>query len=65
MVDYEKLYYKLLNAITESIEILEQTQDETEQEFINSNPDKDEIVRHFSQVKQKSHKIYTLNKPLE
>ena len=37
MTDYKTMYYKLFNAITDAVEILQQAQKETEEIYINTS----------------------------
>ena len=54
MPDYEKMYYKLFNSITDIIEQLKQVQIEAEEEFINSNNnDYNEKTNHLQLIKLK------------
>lgn len=42
MTDYKSMYYKLFNAITDVVEILQQAQKEAEEIYINTSDDEDE-----------------------
>ena len=41
MPDYKTMYYKLFNAVTDAVEILQQAQSEAEERYIESS-EKDE-----------------------
>ncbi len=45
MLDYEKLYFKLFNEITKTIESLEKAREEVFEKFVESNPTKDEATK--------------------
>ncbi|MDO4744384.1 MAG: hypothetical protein Q4A86_03260 [Clostridia bacterium] len=45
MPDYKKLYHKMFNAITDTIEYLQKVQLESEEEYIKACEDKQKIIR--------------------
>ena len=58
MVDYQKLYSKLFNEITKVIESLERVQEETFNEFVESNPHRDEIKKLVSNINFKNNNSF-------
>ena len=47
MPDYEKMYKKLFNKVTDAIEILKEAQIETEEIYINSSEEEDKERKVF------------------
>ena len=45
MADYKTMYYKLFNAITDAVEILQNAQAETEEMYINTPENKPIILK--------------------
>ena len=60
MVDYEKLYFKLFNEITKTIESLEKAKEEVFRKFVESNPSKAEARRFTENTDPENRKCYVL-----
>ena len=60
MVDYEKLYFKLFNEITKTIESLEKAREETFEIFVESNPTKDQARKFVENTNPKKCNSYIL-----
>ena len=54
MVDYKKLYLKLFNEITKTIDSLEKVREEAFNEFAKSNPSKEDTKDFVSNMELKS-----------
>ncbi len=56
MVNYKKLYFRLFNAITDAIEILQKAQIDTEEAYMDEGDDE------ITEQKLKKFKIHSFNK---
>jgi len=52
MPDYKTMYYKMFNAVTDSIEILKQAQLEAEEMYIESSEKDDSKITELKIVKR-------------
>ncbi len=59
MVDYKKLYIDLFNQVSKAIDILTNIQNETNDEFIKSDPPPEEVIEVIDRItsphSQKAH----------
>lgn len=53
MPDYKTMYYKLFNAVTDAVEILQQAQLEAEEIYINSSEKDEHKVVELKIIKDK------------
>ncbi len=60
MPDYQKLYIDLFNQVSEAIDILKNAQAETLDNFINSDPSKEDIIAVIDKLKFPRSSAYKL-----
>ncbi|MBQ9737817.1 MAG: hypothetical protein IJV86_05420 [Clostridia bacterium] len=60
MPDYQKLYIDLFNQVSEAIDTLKNAQTETLDDFINSNPPKEDIIAVIDKLKFSHSSAYKL-----
>ena len=51
MPDYQKLYIDLSNQITEAINILKNAQEQAFEDFVSSDPPKEDVVKIAGELK--------------
>ena len=57
MPDYERMYGKLFNAITDAVEILQQAQRETEEIYIETIEKDEHRMKNLEEMRRKNIKI--------
>ena len=60
MADYQKLYIDLSNQITEAINILKNAQEQAFDDFVSSDPPKEEVMKIADELKFPRSSAYAL-----
>ncbi|MBQ9737047.1 MAG: hypothetical protein IJV86_01425 [Clostridia bacterium] len=60
MVDYQKLYIDLFNQVSEAIDTLKNAQEKTLDNFINSEPPKEDVIAVIDHLKSPHSSAYEL-----
>ena len=60
MVDYQKLYIDLSNQITEAINILKNAQEQAFEDFVSSDPSKEEVMKIAAELQFPRFSAYKL-----